>query len=93
MKAKSAAVSGSPSRRRRTYPERSDRKLNTTSTLLAELVADGWIAGEKHCGQWRWRPAVSRSEGLQQLARIAVADFSGASVTPGSWSTRRSAPC
>lgn len=59
----------------RAYPERAGRKINTTSTLLAELVADGWIAGEKHGGRWRWKPTVSRAEGLQQLALTAVADF------------------
>jgi predicted transcriptional regulator len=60
----------------RRYPDRAGRKINTTSTLLAELVADGWVAGERHGGRWRWRPAVTRAEGLAQLARLAVADFS-----------------
>lgn len=60
----------------RRYRERAGRELNTTSTLLAALVEDGWIAGEKHGGRWRWKPAVSRSESLQQLALMAVADFS-----------------
>lgn len=60
----------------RRYPDRSGRRINTTSTLLAELVADGWVAGEKRGGRWRWRPTVSRAEGLTQLAWLAVADFS-----------------
>lgn len=60
----------------RAYPERSERKLNTTSTLLGELVAVGWVAGDKGgSGRWKWKPTVSRSEGLQQLALIAVGDF------------------
>jgi predicted transcriptional regulator len=60
----------------RRYPERSERRINTTSSLLAELLADGWVAGEKPGTRWKWRAAVSRTEGMAQLAWIAVAEFS-----------------
>jgi predicted transcriptional regulator len=59
----------------RRYPDRSGRRINTTSTLLAELVADGWVAGEKRGGRWRWKPTVTRCDGLTWLAGLAVAGF------------------
>lgn len=60
----------------RRYPERSERRINTTLTLLAELVSDGWVAGEKPGTRWKWRATATRAEGLAQLARLAVAEFS-----------------
>ena len=50
--------------------------LQTVSTLLAELMAQGWVAGERRGGtRWAYRPSVSRSEGLSQLARLVVGEF------------------
>lgn len=58
------------------YPERAGRRINTTSSLLVELMEQGWVTGEKHGGsRWRYRAAVSRDEGLRMLARRAVAEL------------------
>ncbi len=39
-------------------------------------MAQGWVAGEKRgCTRWRYRPAVSRDQGLTQIARWVVEDF------------------
>jgi predicted transcriptional regulator len=60
----------------RTFPHRAGRKIQTVSTLLAELMAQGWVAGEKRGGtRWVYRPAVTRGEGLRQLARWVVEEF------------------
>jgi predicted transcriptional regulator len=60
----------------RAFPHRAGRKIQTVSTLLAELMAQGWVAGEKRGGtRWVYRPAVSRDEGLSQLARWVVEEF------------------
>jgi predicted transcriptional regulator len=58
------------------FPHRAGRKIQTVSTLLAELMAQRWVAGEKRGGtRWVYRPAVSREEGLSQLARWVVEEF------------------
>ena len=58
------------------FPHRAGRKIQTVSTLVAELMAQGWVAGEKRGGtRWAYRPAVSRGEGLRQLARWVVDEF------------------
>ena len=60
----------------RAFPHRAGRKIQTVSTLLAELMAQGWVAGEKRGGtRWVYRPAVTRSEGLSHLARWVVEEF------------------
>jgi predicted transcriptional regulator len=60
----------------RRFPHRAGRKIQTVSTLLAELTAQGWVAGEKRGGtRWLYRPAVSRDEGLSQIARWVVEEF------------------
>ncbi len=60
----------------RAFPHRAGRKIQTVSTLLAELMALGWVAGEKRGGtRWVYRPAVTRDEGLSQLARWVVGEF------------------
>jgi predicted transcriptional regulator len=60
----------------RPFPHRAGRKIQTVSTLLAELMAQGWVAGEKRGGtRWVYRPAVTRGEGLDQLARWVVGEF------------------
>jgi predicted transcriptional regulator len=60
----------------RTFPHRAGRKIQTVSTLLAELMAQRWVVGEKRGGtRWAYRPAVSRGEGLEQLARWVVEEF------------------
>jgi predicted transcriptional regulator len=60
----------------RCFHHRAGRKIQTVSTLLAELMAQGWVAGEKRGGtRWVYRPAVTRSEGLSHLARWVVGDF------------------
>jgi predicted transcriptional regulator len=59
-----------------TFPHRAGRKIQTVATLLAELMAQGWVAGEKRGGtRWAYRPAVSRDTGLSQLARWVVEEF------------------
>ena len=58
------------------FPHRAGRAIQTTATLLTALVAQGWVAGEKRGGnRWVYRPAVTRDEGLRQLARRAVEAF------------------
>jgi predicted transcriptional regulator len=60
----------------RRFPHRAGRKIQTVSTLLAELMAQDWVAGEKRGGtRWVYRPAVSRGEGLKQIARWVVEGF------------------
>ncbi len=60
----------------RRFPHRAGRKIQTVSTLLAELMAQAWVAGEKRGGtRWVYRPAVSRDHGLTQLARWVVEEF------------------
>jgi predicted transcriptional regulator len=60
----------------RAFPHRAGREIQTVSTLVAELMAHGWVAGEKRGGtRWVYRPAVSRGEGLGQLARWVVEEF------------------
>ncbi len=60
----------------RRFPHRAGRRIQTVSTLLAELMAQGWVAGEKRGGtRWVYRPAVSRDEGLSHLARWVVEEF------------------
>ena len=60
----------------RAFPHRAGRKIQTVSTLLAELMAQGWVAGEKRGGtRWVYRPAVSRDQGLTQIARWVVGEF------------------
>jgi predicted transcriptional regulator len=60
----------------RRFPHRAGRKIQTVSTLLGELMAQGWVAGEKRGGtRWVHRPAVTRSEGLSHLARWVVEEF------------------
>jgi predicted transcriptional regulator len=60
----------------RRFPHRDGRKIQTTSTLLTELMAQGWVVGEKRGGtRWVYRPAVTRSEGLSQLALWVVEEF------------------
>lgn len=60
----------------RRFPHRAGRQIQTVSTLLAELMAQGWVAGEKRGGtRWRYRPAVSRDQGLTQIARWVVEEF------------------
>ena len=60
----------------RTFPHRAGRKIQTVATLLAELMAQGWVAGEKRSGtRWVYRPAVTRGDGLGQLARWVVEEF------------------
>jgi predicted transcriptional regulator len=60
----------------RRFPHRAGRKIQTVSTLLAELMAQGWVAGEKRGGtRWVYRPAVSRDQGLSQIARWVVEEF------------------
>jgi predicted transcriptional regulator len=59
----------------RTFPH-AGRKIQTASTLLAELMAQGWVAGEKRGGtRWVYRPAVSRDHGLTQIARWVVGEL------------------
>lgn len=61
----------------RRHPQRAGRKINSTSSLLESLVAAGWVTGDKRGGgRWRWRAALTRHEGLERLATIAVEDFS-----------------
>jgi predicted transcriptional regulator len=60
----------------RAFPHRAGRKIQTVSTLVAELMAQGWVAGEKRGGtRWVYRPTVSRSKGLCQLARWVVEEL------------------
>ena len=60
----------------RRFPHRAGRQIQTVSTLLAELMAQGWVAGEKRGGtRWVYRPAVSRDQGLTQIARWVVGEF------------------
>ena len=60
----------------RRFPHRAGRKIQTVSTLVAELMAQGWVAGEKRGGtRWVYRPAVSRDQGLAQIARWVVEEF------------------
>ncbi len=60
----------------RAFPHRAGRKIQTVSTLVAELMAQGWVAGEKRGGtRWVYRPAVSRDQGLSQIARWVVEEF------------------
>lgn len=76
----------------RRYPERAGRRINTTSTLLVELMEQGWVTGEKRGGsRWRYQPAVPRNEGLRTLARRAVADL--CAVQGDAWYLVREALC
>ena len=60
----------------RRFPHRAGREIQTVSTLVAELMAQGWVAGEKRGGtRWLYRPAVSRDQGLAQIARRVVGEF------------------
>lgn len=60
----------------RCFPERAGRQINTTSTLLTELVEQGWVAGRKRGGsRWHYEPAVSRSDGMTALAQRTVGEF------------------
>jgi predicted transcriptional regulator len=60
----------------RCFPHRAGRKIQTVATLLVELMAQGWVAGEKRGGtRWVYRPAVARGHGLSQIARWVVGDF------------------
>ena len=60
----------------RRYPARAGRAIQTTSTLLTVLMEQGWVVGWKRGGtRWVYEPAVSRGEGLRQLAEQAVEAF------------------
>jgi predicted transcriptional regulator len=58
-----------------TFRQRAGRRLNSTSTLLTELMAQGWVTGTKHGARWRWEPSVTRSAGLRAIARQMVEEF------------------
>lgn len=76
----------------RRYPERAGRRINTTSTLLVELMERGWVTGEKRGGsRWRYEAAVSRNEGLLTLARWAVRDL--CTVRQDAWYLVQEALC
>ena len=60
----------------RSFAHRAGGKIQTVSTLVAELMAQGWVAGEKRGGtRWVYRPTVSRDQGLTQIARWVVQEF------------------
>jgi len=60
----------------RRYAARAGRAIQTTATLLTMLMEQGWVVGRKRGGtRWVYSPAVSRSEGLRQLAERAVEAF------------------
>lgn len=58
-----------------TFRQRAGRQINSTSTLLTELMEQGWVAGTKRGGRWQWEPAVSRAAGLRAIARRIVEEF------------------
>lgn len=58
-----------------TFRRRAGRRINSTSTLLTELMEQGWVAGTKHGGRWKWEPSVSRAAGLRAIARRIVEEF------------------
>lgn len=60
----------------RRFPDRAGRQINTTSTLLTELIDQGWVTGRKRGGsRWHYEPAVSRSDGMTALAQRTVGEF------------------